>query len=542
MMSSFALTESIYFAKENNSKLYVCFLDCKQAFDRVWHDGLFFKLFQKSVDLTTIRCIMSLYNNSQSIVRHNGLFSEPFSVAQGTRQGGVTSPSLYLLYIEDLIKELENSGYGFCIAGGNCSSLSVADDMALLSFSRVGLQAMMNICYKYSLKWRFMYNPAKCSVVVFNESKHAYKRQSRSWTLGTDTVIETDHYIHLGVNVNKYLNFSDNVSNSCKKIRSSLLSLVNVGLHPNGLRSMTSHKIYKCIVVPKALYGCELWPSLSKSKQMQLEQAHRFCIKYILRVPTYSRTDICMSLIGSRNIEYEVDYRKLTFFGQLCRLHTDHVSKRIFLHRFQINTTSVVNQHGFSSEVYRLLRKYGLMNYAVAYFNSGVFPTKTEWKSTLRRAINDAAQTDWYARVSSCAYLYDFLLVKTTLRYPSDLFYLGSCSPLFNSLSHVYTSMICKLFADTFTRQCSKCLSEVSSIIEHVLCNCIYTVEHRIAIYSVVLSLWDRDMLSMFLNLESRHRAITLLIGFRNLIGNDDDVLTFFQRSSRHVVEIYKCL
>ncbi len=43
MMTSFALRESIHFAKENSSKLYIGFLDVRKAFDCVWHSGLFVK-------------------------------------------------------------------------------------------------------------------------------------------------------------------------------------------------------------------------------------------------------------------------------------------------------------------------------------------------------------------------------------------------------------------------------------------------------------------------------------------------------------------
>ena len=50
-MTSFLLQESVYYAKENNSKLYVCFLGVKQAFDDVWHDSLFLKLGELCIDL-----------------------------------------------------------------------------------------------------------------------------------------------------------------------------------------------------------------------------------------------------------------------------------------------------------------------------------------------------------------------------------------------------------------------------------------------------------------------------------------------------------
>ena len=46
---------------------------------------------------------------------------------QGTRQGGKTSPMLYLIYINELINTLEGSGYGLC--------MYVADDMMTVALS-----------------------------------------------------------------------------------------------------------------------------------------------------------------------------------------------------------------------------------------------------------------------------------------------------------------------------------------------------------------------------------------------------------------------
>lgn len=40
-MTSFALRQSLHYAREHSSKVYLCFLDDKQASDHVWHDGLF---------------------------------------------------------------------------------------------------------------------------------------------------------------------------------------------------------------------------------------------------------------------------------------------------------------------------------------------------------------------------------------------------------------------------------------------------------------------------------------------------------------------
>ena len=193
-MSSLSLKEGILYGKENNSKVYVCFLDARQAFDRVWHDGLFLKLYNLNINTEIFKAFYNLYTGLHSKVKYNGHYSKVFSVLQGTRQGGLSSPMLYLIFINDLITELQQSGLGMLIYNYNFSCPTVADDMCLVSFSKTGLENMMHLCYRYACKWRFEYNQAKCAVVVFNESIKDYKSSNRSWKLRHYLVNEASGY------------------------------------------------------------------------------------------------------------------------------------------------------------------------------------------------------------------------------------------------------------------------------------------------------------------------------------------------------------
>ena len=65
---------------------------------------------------------------------------------------------------------------------------TVADDMLLVSFSVQGLNAMLNICDKYSKQWQYQYNPSKCAVVVFNERTNG--ASNRMFKLGDHTIKE----------------------------------------------------------------------------------------------------------------------------------------------------------------------------------------------------------------------------------------------------------------------------------------------------------------------------------------------------------------
>ena len=63
------------------------------------------------------------------------------------------------------------------------------------------------------------------------------------------------------------------------------MALINIGLHPNGLHPCTSFKMYKSIVLPRAMYGCELWSNITQSRSVKLEQAcARACVRAYVRV------------------------------------------------------------------------------------------------------------------------------------------------------------------------------------------------------------------------------------------------------------------
>ena len=74
------------------------------------------------------------------IYNWNGLTSNAFSVSRGVRQGGVLSPILFTLYIDNLLKELSHSNVGCYWKNIFVGALAYADDLTLLAPSPSALR------------------------------------------------------------------------------------------------------------------------------------------------------------------------------------------------------------------------------------------------------------------------------------------------------------------------------------------------------------------------------------------------------------------
>ncbi|XP_048487054.1 uncharacterized protein LOC125490781 [Plutella xylostella] len=87
------------------------------------------------------------------------------------RQGGLTSPDLFNLYVNELIVGLRSTKVG-CHVGGVCmNNLSYADDMVLLSPSINGLQKLLSVCENYANSHGLKYNVSKTEMLVFRAGR-----------------------------------------------------------------------------------------------------------------------------------------------------------------------------------------------------------------------------------------------------------------------------------------------------------------------------------------------------------------------------------
>ena len=169
--SLFVLRSCVDYFVKHGSNTFVTFLDCTKAFDKISHHGLFLKLIERGVPLCFVNLLIYWYCNMQNRCKWEGAFSDYFSVPTGVKQGGVLSPRLFTVYIDDLIKCLRKKGVGCHILNFFVASILFADDLCLIAPSRKAMQLMLNTCYDYCTEYCLNFNPKKSKSMIFGK-KH----------------------------------------------------------------------------------------------------------------------------------------------------------------------------------------------------------------------------------------------------------------------------------------------------------------------------------------------------------------------------------
>ena len=148
--------------------MYCLALDASKAFDRVSFIKLFRCLVHRKMNPLIIRFLLNMYTNQKNRVKYNQSFSDYFTVTNGVKQGGVLSPTLFSVYINDLLDNLKNSGYGCSIGDKYVGCVSYADDIIILCASIHGLKQMIKMCESFAMEYQIKFNGSKSKLMLFS--------------------------------------------------------------------------------------------------------------------------------------------------------------------------------------------------------------------------------------------------------------------------------------------------------------------------------------------------------------------------------------
>ena len=155
--------ETIHYFNYRNTNVYSCLLDASKTFDKVYYGKLFRLLIKRKLPFIVIRLLLDSYLSQSVCVAWDGCRSRSSNTYNGVKQGGVLSPLLFIVYIDELISQLHQSGIG-CYIDDTCTYVGVlgyADDITLLCPSIHCLNMMLYICKQIASNYLITFNCKK---------------------------------------------------------------------------------------------------------------------------------------------------------------------------------------------------------------------------------------------------------------------------------------------------------------------------------------------------------------------------------------------
>ena len=132
--------------RKHSTSVYVTFLDASKALDKINHWSLFRKLIDRGIPVYVVIILMYWYRNQSMSVRWGNTISSKFHVTNGVKQGGILSPELFNVYVNDLSTSLNDTKLGGSLGGLLLNHIFYADDLCLISLSTSAMQKLLSVC------------------------------------------------------------------------------------------------------------------------------------------------------------------------------------------------------------------------------------------------------------------------------------------------------------------------------------------------------------------------------------------------------------
>ena len=173
------------------------------AFDTLDHQRLLKKLAAQNISSYVIDWFSSYLSDRRQCVKYNNTLSDYEQVLYGVPQGSTLGPTIYTVYVNDLLCTLPNG-----------STIAYADDLNITAASSsvekasLSLQKLLTTIYSWSAQNALQLNVSQCFVMYVLQSLRGRKQANINVRLGTHQLTNVQQLALLGVTITSDLSWS----------------------------------------------------------------------------------------------------------------------------------------------------------------------------------------------------------------------------------------------------------------------------------------------------------------------------------------------
>ena len=296
------LTEDVTHGFAKGESTIATFLDVAGAFDKVWINGLLWKVMTMKLPKPLIGIVRGFLTQRSLKVKVGQKISPVIQMEAGTPQGAVLSPTLFNLFVDDLRD---------CLGLHDVYLAQYADDIALWCTNKDPKEAekkMNEALGKIAIwtkKWRIGLAPEKSVYIHFSKRPTQRKIPIKLNLLGSEVKQVATHRF-LGVNLDDKLewsqHFKEMIGSATPRIQAlKRIAAKSIWQNPEWvlrLHKAVVHSIWQYAAVVTCTVTKRLWESITK--------CHAQSIKAYCGVPNCVKYEKLCDTIGINTIKTEL--------------------------------------------------------------------------------------------------------------------------------------------------------------------------------------------------------------------------------------------
>ncbi|UYV62576.1 hypothetical protein LAZ67_2001143 [Cordylochernes scorpioides] len=238
-------------------------IDIQGAFDNTWWPALFKNLDEDNLPVELIKILRSFLKNRKTIFKYNNMKVSKI-LTKGCPQGGPLSPLLWLIYLNDLLINLQSP---------NSEIICYADDVTIICWDNelTNLKKSIEFNLEKIDQWcndnKLNINLDKTSIL------HLHNKDKISINFRDNIIVPVEEIKILGITIANHrrknkLNFGPHLNiilNKTQRLKNLLFSICGKSW---GLSIQKRLTLYKSIIRPTLTYGTEIWFEFISKKYM----------------------------------------------------------------------------------------------------------------------------------------------------------------------------------------------------------------------------------------------------------------------------------
>ena len=266
----------------NKESLVAVFFDVEKAYDMMWKEGLLIRLHLAGVGGRVFNWIKDFLFGRAIQVKVGSELSDKLIVENGTPQGSVISPLLFIIMINEV----------FARIGPDIGKSLYADDGALWKRGRDiqhlvrKIQEGIGDVEQWGYKWGFKFSIEKTKAVFFTRKKIGAGLRLKMYGESLENVGE---FRFLGVTFDSKMTWAAHIRkivDKCKKIINVMRCITGMKW---GASKLALRTLYVGLIRSVLDYGCVAYGSAAKTHLVKLDviqsQALRICIGAVRTSP-----------------------------------------------------------------------------------------------------------------------------------------------------------------------------------------------------------------------------------------------------------------